>query len=93
MNKEQMLLTLIMEECSEIAQAASKCLRFGSQKVFPGREIDNLENMKSEITDLRAVVFMLEDELDVRLMNGDVRPKMRRKEVMMDISREQGILV
>lgn len=48
------LLVILMEECAEVQQAASKCFRFGLTE-------ENHSNLLHEFNDLLAVVEMLED--------------------------------
>jgi len=65
MNKLEHLLTILMEECAEVQQAASKIKRFGADE---GRDIaakeygNNTERLRYEINDLIAMIEMIEDE-------------------------------
>jgi NTP pyrophosphatase (non-canonical NTP hydrolase) len=63
-NSEAELLTILMEECGEVTQASSKCIRFGLTE-------DNVERLVGECGDLMAMVGLLwhygivgEDELE-----------------------------
>jgi NTP pyrophosphatase (non-canonical NTP hydrolase) len=56
------LLVILMEECAEVAQRASKALRFGLKEVEPGQEATNAERLAGELADLDAVVLMCEAE-------------------------------
>lgn len=60
------LLTCCMEECGEIIQAASKCIRHGVRSHHPDRpNQDNGFEFMKEVVDLVAVLQMI--GLDVRL--------------------------
>lgn len=56
------LLTILMEECAEITQRASKAKRFGIDEKQPGDDRDNLFRMTEEIGDLFCVVERLRKE-------------------------------
>lgn len=57
MNRREYLLVCLMEECAEVAQAASKVLRFGLYDEHLGAT--NQARLMAEITDLSAVIQML----------------------------------
>ena len=59
MNKEQMLLTLLSEECTEVGQRASKAIRFGLDEIQKGQELTNRERLHQELVDIIAVVQYL----------------------------------
>src|ERR1043165_261614 len=52
---ENELLVNLMEEASEIVQAACKLLRFGKDNFHPGRSTTNSQDLAMEIGDLLAV--------------------------------------
>lgn len=54
-------LILLIEECGEVIQAATKCLRFGWDRDQPDYGVNN-EILAKEIGDLQGVV----DALDLR---------------------------
>lgn len=60
------LLVILMEECAEITQRASKALRFGLHEVQPGQPLSNIERLDDEVGDLMAVVGRLSDR---RILN------------------------
>lgn len=62
MTRTEHLLTILAEECAEVAQRATKALRFGLSEVKPGQSETNAEQLVRELVDLRAVVDMLERE-------------------------------
>lgn len=55
------LLTILIEECAEVAQRATKLLRFGAGEIQPGHLLNNVERMSAEIGDLKVMVSMLQD--------------------------------
>ncbi len=59
MTREQYLLQCLSEECNEVAQRASKAIRFGLEEVQPGQEKSNAARMIDEINDLFAVLGMV----------------------------------
>ena len=63
MNRKEYLLTLVMEECAEVAQRASKAMRFGLNEVQPGTEEEtNANRLIYEFNDLMAVMELLREE-------------------------------
>lgn len=59
---ERELLVILMEECNEIAQRASKILRFGALEVQKGHDLDNVQRMCLEIGDVQYMIRLLCDE-------------------------------
>jgi len=51
-------LVLLIEECGEVIQAATKCLRFGFHREYPGYGV-NSEVLSCEIGDLLGVIDTL----------------------------------
>lgn len=62
MNRTEHLLTILAEECVEVAQRASKALRFGLDEAQPGQPYTNAERIMIEFDDLLAAQSMLQDE-------------------------------
>jgi len=58
-NKEKAALILLIEECAEVAQRATKCIRFGKHDIQEGQSFDNVERLVSEINDLQGVIRVL----------------------------------
>lgn len=65
MTRTEHLLTILAEECAEIAQRASKALRFGLDEIEPGQTFTNSARIMFEFDDLVGVVQMLMDEADL----------------------------
>ena len=59
MTREEHLLTIVAEECNEVAQRATKALRFSLEEIEPGQEHTNRERLFQEFGDLIAVLRML----------------------------------
>jgi len=65
MTKQELLLLLVMEECQEISQRASKALRFGLDEVQddPAQnpfKLNNLERLLDEYNDLVGAMGYLQ---------------------------------
>lgn len=59
MNLSENLLTILIEECNETAQRATKALRFGLTEVQPGQDKTNAERIVYEFNDIVAVMELL----------------------------------
>jgi len=97
MNVEEHHLIMLMEECAEAAQRASKQLRFGRDEVQPGQDMPNHRRLRDEILDVLAVVGRLQEEnLIDTITHSDVMEHRRAKQAkvdrMMALSRAQGRL-
>lgn len=79
MTRIEYLLTCLAEEAAEVAQRATKASRFGTEEIQPGKTFTNAERIGHEMTDLVAVVEMLEAE-GVRIYYMDVIGIERKKE-------------
>lgn len=66
------LLTLLIEECSEVIQAVTKCQRFGYDRDQPGYGI-NSEVLFGEMGDVLGVIDALAEQ------NSNVGLMMRRR--------------
>lgn len=95
MNKIEHLLTCLSEECAELQQAVSKALRFGLEDGHPEKATTNEDDIKKELTDIMAVVEMLELEgiLRFRATDSDVVEKANKVKKYMDYARKRGTLV
>lgn len=65
---ERELLTILIEECGEIIQAATKSLRFGAEDGYPGTDRTNRDDLSREIGDLFAMSDMLAGMLNGALI-------------------------
>lgn len=62
MTRTEHLLTILAEECAEVAQRTSKALRFGLGEIQPGQSLTNADRIFEEYIDLMAVYHMLYDD-------------------------------
>jgi len=62
MTRQEHLLIIAMEECSEVAHRISKALRFTINEVQPGQDMNNGERIMQEYCDLLAGIEMLQEE-------------------------------
>lgn len=69
MNKEQFLLTKLAEECNEVAQMALKTQQFGMDEVYIDKS--NKERLHDELTDLMAIIQMLNVEFNFNYYHND----------------------
>jgi NTP pyrophosphatase (non-canonical NTP hydrolase) len=68
-------LIVLIEECGEVIQAATKCLRFGWDRDQPGYGV-NHEVLAAEIGDLLGVISSL--DLNSKLMIAAADTKMAK---------------
>ena len=86
LTREQYLLGCLGEECAEVAQRASKAVRFGMNEVQPGQELNNRQRLEYELSDLISVCLML----GIKIAPNP--EKATKVEKYMKLSRERGIL-
>lgn len=58
------IMLILQEECAEVTQAVSKCMRFGPDQIKPNKQVSNIGMLQEEIGDLLAMVELLTD-LDI----------------------------
>ena len=58
------IMLILQEECAEVIQAVSKCMRFGPDQIKPNKQVSNVGMLQEEIGDLLAMVELLTD-LDI----------------------------
>ena len=100
MTKEDHLLIILMEECSELAEAcnkvairASKALRFGLREVQPEQDKANAERITDELNDLLGVIDMCLDlGLFPELSETAIEIKKKKVELFLSLSAENGRL-
>ena len=62
MTRQEHLLTILIEECNETAQRATKAVRFGLEEIQPGQAQTNAERIVYEFNDIVAVIELLHSE-------------------------------
>lgn len=98
MTKREYLLICLMEECAEVQQIASKCLRFGFSNYHPddADKTPNYQQLRRELYDLDAIRAMLETVTRLNFTPSEARqtlvPKISKVSHYMDVSRDCGIL-
>tara|TARA_R110002126_G_scaffold1757_1_gene10543 strand:+ start:4387 stop:4716 length:330 start_codon:yes stop_codon:yes gene_type:complete len=63
MDRQEHLITILGEECSELHQELCKALRFGLNDREPGNLLDNSQKIFSEFNDLMAMVEMVNESV------------------------------
>lgn len=58
---ERELLTILMEECAEVIQRASKAIRFGMDEVQPDQPRSNSERLAFEIGDVLTLIDLCQE--------------------------------
>lgn len=66
------LLLKLMEESSEVTQAASKLIRFGLVGKNPKDVKTNVQNLSSELSDLLAIIHLITNELKINIKEEDI---------------------
>lgn len=95
MTRSDHLLTILAEESVEVAQRATKALRFGISEVQPSQTLDNAERIVEEYADLVATIEMLEAAGLLRMgetFRDQVEAKKIKVERYLAYSRAQGRL-
>ena len=94
MNVLENLLVTLMEECSEVAKAASKILRAGPDSTVSGRSTTNLQELQAELDDVQGVLMELRaNGLDVVVRNPAAVVKKREKlRHYIGVSRQLGFV-
>jgi len=88
MTETEHILTILAEECAEVAQRASKAIRFGLHEIQPGQSDDNLRRLEREFSELYEVASMLR----LKIREEDRIAKREKLKMYMDYAREIGTL-
>ena len=90
MNREEHLLTIVGEECSEVHQRCSKAARFGMNEVQKDQPHDNKERILQEFNDLVAAVEMLYGQsIDGLIDDREVEVKKRKIERYLNYAKSK----
>lgn len=97
MTEQEHLLTILAEECNEVAQRASKALRFGLFEVQSGQYFSNAERVFRELRDVEAVEEMLQEigalpKLSIHSREEMIEAKKRKVKDYMGLARKCGTL-
>lgn len=95
MNKEQLLLIILMEECDELSQRASKALRFGLTEVQEGQDLTNAQRIIYEFNDVVGVMELLHGENHIPYHVDAVASGLKKVKIekWLNHSKAQGVLV
>lgn len=98
---ERQLLTVLIEECSEVIKGCTKALRFGLDDVhedqtLPKWDLTPREEIRHELNDICGAVYMLRKHNVLPPYNGDdfaeSQHKMRKIHTMLEYSHTHGEL-
>lgn len=69
--KTNEVMLILQEECAEVTQAISKCLRFGIDNYKPGKPKTNREHLEEELGDLLAMIDILVEAGEIKKLSLD----------------------
>lgn len=94
MNKEEMLLIMVAEECSEIIQATTKSLRFGLDDYYKDNP-SNRQKLRIEFNDLLVLIEILKEEKIIDLVSEPflIRKKKEKIDKYLEYSKNCGKFV
>jgi len=72
------IMLILQEECAEVTQAVSKCMRFGPDQMKPGKDRTNINMLEEEIGDLFAMVELLTD-LNIGVSKAGISQAKKKK--------------
>jgi NTP pyrophosphatase (non-canonical NTP hydrolase) len=58
---EREILTMLIEECAEIQQRATKLIRFGRDEIQEGQDLTNAQRLADEILDFMLVLGFVKE--------------------------------
>lgn len=90
-SKQDYFLLKLAEECAEVSQMVSKCIRFGLNNTKPGEDMTNRERLIDEIEDIEATLHVLKAQ--EILHTKELNPKkISRVYKYYEVSKEKGIV-
>lgn len=94
MNRTEILLTILSEECNETGQRACKALRFTLNEKQEGQDLTNAERLIYEFNDIVAIMEILKEEghLDKVIDRDAIEKKKIRVEKYIQHSIDVGAL-
>lgn len=81
MKRMQLLMAKLAEEAAEVSQIALKTAQFGMDEQMPGQPFTNAERVNQELTDLMAIVQMLNEEFGLGFELDAERVKAKKAKV------------
>ena len=94
MTKQEHLLVLLMEECAEVSQRASKILRFGLKDKDgsePGQPYTNEQRLHFEVNDLLAILDMVYEGKNSYSSPMAQLQKKKKVEKYLNLSKKLGL--
>lgn len=92
MTQNEHLLTILAEECIEVAHRITKALRFGLHEVEPGQPLNNGQRIHQEFQDVLAMAEMLNPVMREFYMPDGVDAKKAKVRKFLEYSRQCGTL-
>ncbi len=94
MNRLEHLLTILAEECNEVAVRCSKAKRFGLAEIQPEQLLTNAQRIRQEVQDVFALLSMLhlEGHIDASKDFNAIDEKKSKVEKFLEYSRQCGTL-
>jgi len=90
MTREEHLLDILIEECAEVIQRATKAKRFGLTEIQPEQPLTNIQRIVYELNDLMTVADML---IPYHWEDDEMRhAKHQKVEHFLEYSKECGTL-
>jgi hypothetical protein len=90
--KQEHLLTILAEECSEVIKEVSKCLRFGMEDKGVRMEYTNGERLHTELVDLVSTIKLLHQEKVLKYRPTSFQKKIERTERYIQYAIEKGTI-
>ncbi len=79
MTEQEHLLVIIAEECAEVAQRATKALRFGLEEIQEGQKLTNSQRLQYEFSDLLGAYDLLSEKHPVSFPTSKQRRSKQSK--------------
>ena len=86
--RQRELLTILIEECAEVAQRATKLLRFGRDEIQPGQNLTNAQRLSAELGDLMVMVNMCRDAELISFVDMEAAKDIKRAKVVKFLQSE-----
>jgi NTP pyrophosphatase (non-canonical NTP hydrolase) len=91
-----LILSILSEECSETAQAISKIHRFGPDNFNPTTKIKNIDKLKEEIADVQGMIKLVTRLGIVKFEQGEldklIEIRINKTLDSLDLSEKLGIV-
>lgn len=89
----EQLLDILIEECAEVIQRATKAKRFGITEVQPGHTQNATQRLNYELNDLAGVVALLQEQgVDLEQVPELITAKKEKVRHFLGYSQEQGTI-